>query len=936
MPTLTWNPVGDATSYIVTRDGTPVGSPAGTGFSDTSVPGEGAYAYRVIAVDGAGNQSAPSAAVSVTLDTTAPPAPSEAQTTGGSAAWTNAASVTITATAPGGSTLEHRTSTDAGATWSAAAAGASVVVSAEGETIVQFRALDAAGNASAWTPATPTDATTARIDRTAPSSPTGLTGGGATTTQPVIGWSAVNGIDRYSVRRDGVEVGTTSGTSFTDTALSAGGTYVYRVLAIDSAGNVSPPSSAVSVTYTPADVIPPNTTISAGAASPTNDSTPTFTLVASEPATFECSVNGGPWAACASPVTVGPLGDGAHTFAARARDDAGNLDASPAQSSLVVDTLAPPMPSLTATADTGIPLGAAIGRVFLTATTGGDAVRVVVTEGPRTVHDGASVTSLPDVVSDGVTHGYAAVAIDAAGNVSPTATASATTPDRTSPAQPAAPNGGGYPLALSWTPVADAAQYVVARDGATSVTSGTASATDAGALDAAAPPVPAGVSVNVLGSGLVALNWAAVTDAGTTYTMAVRAVDAIGNASPFSPGTPMTARSGLATYRVLLDGAPLVETVATAVDIEGLTPGTDHTLSLVAVDEAGNVSPASAPIALRIPADPSTAPRLRVSVSRAFVRPGVPVAFSAAVDGADAAGVSWVVEPGVRLEGSQVQHAYATAGRRTVRATVIGTGGQTASSVLEVIVDATPPTIDLASNGSRLTVTGRDADSGIERIEWTPESGGALRPLVNGAIPLTAGLNRITIRAIDRAGNISEMVHEAVGDTTAPRLTIRAPRMVVAARATVRVSLTDAGSGVAALEYGGRRLTRVPARLTVAAGRPVTVTAIDAAGNRSTARFTVRRAPSVPRRVTLVWNAREPRLAGAQRRLLRSVQMQLQTLRRLPARARPADRYTVRLSTTVATYQRRAGLRPTGTLDWRTRARIQRDLAKTTVVIRGR
>jgi PKD repeat protein len=842
----------------------------------------------------------------------------------------------ITGTPPSGATLEHRTSTDGGGVWSGPSAGAVATVTAAGETIVQFRAVDPAGNVSAWVPATAGAATTARIDRTAPAVPGGLTGAGVTSAQPVIGWIAVAGASGYRVLRDGVEVGTTAGTGFTDSALTAGGTYLYRVIALDEAGNASAPSAGVTAEFAPADVIPPNTTIASAPASPTMDPTPTIALSATEPATYECSVDSGPWTACATPVTIAALADGSHTIAARARDTAGNVDASPAQITLVVDTVAPPAPALTATADTSLPLGSAAGRVLLTMTGAGDAVRVVVTQGPRTVYDGASAVSVPDLVADGATHAYEAVGVDAAGNVSSSVTASATTPDRTPPAAPAGPNGAGYPLALTWTAVPDTAQYVLARDGTTALTTGTASATDAGALDAAAPPAPSGVSANVLGSGRVALSWAAVTDAGTAYTMAVQAVDAVGNASVFSPGTSLVARSGIATYSVLLDGSPLVDTVATSLDVDGLAAGSQHTLSLVAVDAAGNTSTASAPIVVTIPTDPSTAPRLRVSVDRAYARPGDAVTFTAALEGAGTGPVTWTLDSGVQLAGLQVQHTYSTAGRRMVRAVVSGSGGQTASSTVEVIVDATPPAMDLVLGGGRLAVTGSDAESGVQRIEWIPESGGAPRQLVNGGIPLKEGRNLITIRVIDRAGNVSEAVRELIGDTRAPALEIRAPAMVQKPRATVTLAVTDAGSGLAAVEYAGKRFTRVPARLTVTAGKPVTVTAIDVAGNRSVATFTVRRIPSAPKGARLTWVAGEPRLTGGSRTLLKSITMQLQALRKLPATMRPPDRYTRKLSVTVARYQRAARLRPTGIVDAATRARLARDLAKTTVVVRGR
>ena len=73
----------------------------------------------------------------------------------------------------------YRTSTNGGATWTAASPGSSLTVSAEGETLVQFRAADALGNVSSWAPSPAVAANTVRIDRTAPTAP-GAAGGGYT------------------------------------------------------------------------------------------------------------------------------------------------------------------------------------------------------------------------------------------------------------------------------------------------------------------------------------------------------------------------------------------------------------------------------------------------------------------------------------------------------------------------------------------------------------------------------------------------------------------------------------------------------------------------------------------------------------------------------------------------------------------------------------
>jgi CSLREA domain-containing protein len=90
------------------------------------------------------------------------------------------------------------------------------------------------------------------------------------------------------------------------------------------------------------DTTPPDTAITGGPSGPTNDSTPTFGFSSTESgSTFECSVDGGAFAACGSPHTTAPLGDGAHNFRVRATDSSGNLDQSPAERSFTVDTSPP-------------------------------------------------------------------------------------------------------------------------------------------------------------------------------------------------------------------------------------------------------------------------------------------------------------------------------------------------------------------------------------------------------------------------------------------------------------------------------------------------------------------------------------------------------------------------------------------------------------------
>ncbi|MET0832213.1 MAG: hypothetical protein ABWY62_07495, partial [Acidimicrobiia bacterium] len=86
-------------------------------------------------------------------------------------------------------------------------------------------------------------------DITPPTVPMGLTVQFASGSGVQLSWSASTddvGVDHYRIDRDGVEIGTSVTTSFTDVT-AAPGTRTYVVLAVDGAGNISAPSSSVAV-----------------------------------------------------------------------------------------------------------------------------------------------------------------------------------------------------------------------------------------------------------------------------------------------------------------------------------------------------------------------------------------------------------------------------------------------------------------------------------------------------------------------------------------------------------------------------------------------------------------------------------------------------------------------------------------------------------------
>jgi chitodextrinase len=115
-------------------------------------------------------------------------------------------------------------------------------------------AYDAAGNTSIQSSSA--SATTQASDTTAPTVPSGLTATAASSSAINLAWSAATdtvGVQGYQVFRNGVQIATVSGTSFTDSGLSAATTYAYTVSAYDAAGNTSAQSSSASATTLSSD-----------------------------------------------------------------------------------------------------------------------------------------------------------------------------------------------------------------------------------------------------------------------------------------------------------------------------------------------------------------------------------------------------------------------------------------------------------------------------------------------------------------------------------------------------------------------------------------------------------------------------------------------------------------------------------------------------------
>jgi Bacterial Ig-like domain len=104
------------------------------------------------------------------------------------------------------------------------------------------------------------------------------------------------------------------------------GQHAFSVRARDAVGNFSP---VVSHAWA-IDTTAPETTLASAPKAVTTAASATFTFSASEAGSFECRLDGAPFALCGSPKSYGGLGKGDHRFEVRAIDAAGNADAIPA------------------------------------------------------------------------------------------------------------------------------------------------------------------------------------------------------------------------------------------------------------------------------------------------------------------------------------------------------------------------------------------------------------------------------------------------------------------------------------------------------------------------------------------------------------------------------------------------------------------------------
>lgn len=420
-PTLNGTAAGNAT-VIIYENGMQVGTAQANAsgnwsFTPGSALSNGSHTWTATATDAAGNVSVASPGFTVIVDTTAPLAPvitqaiddvgtvtgplSNGQTTDDPLprlVGTSEPNATINIYE--GITLVGTTTADASGNWAVTLN----TTFPEGPHQFVARATDAAGNTS-----DPSSPFSLNIDLTPPAIPVLVNvvdDVGTTTTiasgqitndaQPTLSGTAEAG-STIKIYDNGVQIGSVTaadGTwSFTPTPALADGQHPLTITATDASGNTSDPTTpfVLNLDATPpnapiitsiVDDVGPNLGAIAGG-TPTNDTQPTLNGTAEANAvvriydgntlvgTVTADANGN-WTL---PQTSTILTNGQHNFTATATDSAGNTSAPSSISSVVVDTLAPNLPTTLAVITNGTHVtGIAEAGSTVTITTSGGTV----------------------------------------------------------------------------------------------------------------------------------------------------------------------------------------------------------------------------------------------------------------------------------------------------------------------------------------------------------------------------------------------------------------------------------------------------------------------------------------------------------------------------------------------------------------------------------
>ncbi|MBG5547313.1 BapA prefix-like domain-containing protein [Pseudomonas aeruginosa] len=844
-----------------------------------STPIANGTVVNVVAQDAAGNSSPPA---TVTVDSSAPPAPVINPSNGVVISGTAEAGATVTLTDAGGNPIGQVTA-DGSGNWSFTPG----TPLANG-TVIVATATDPTGNTG------PQAATT--VDAVAPPAPVIDPSNGTT-----ISGTAEAGAKVILTDGNGNPIGETTADgsgnwTFTPATPLANGTVVNAV-AQDPAGNTGPQGSTTVDAVAPNTPVvnPSNGNLLNGTAEP--GSTVTLTDGNGNPIGQTTADGSGNWS-----FTPGSQLPNGTVVNVTASDAAGNTSA---PATTTVDSSLPSIPQVDPSNGSVISGTADAGNTIIITDGNGNPIGQVTADGSGNwsftpgipLPDGtvvnvvarspSNVDSAPAVITvDGVAPAAPVIDPSNGTEISGTAEAGATvilTDGGGNPIGQATADGSGNWTFTPSTPLANGTVInAVAQDPAGN-TSGPASVT----VDAIAPPAPvinpsngvvisgtaeAGATVILtdgngnpigqvtadgsgnwsftpgtpLANGSV-INALAQDAAGNTSGPASTTVDSVAPATPVldpSNGTVISGTAEAGATVILTDGGgnPIGQATADGSGNWSFTPGTPLTngtvINAVAQDAAGNTSgPVSTTVDAVAPATPVIDPSNGVELS-GTAEPGVRVILT---DGngnpigqtlADGSG-NWTFTPGTPLANGTVVNAVAQ--------DPAGNTSGPASTTVDTVAPATP--VINASNGSVITGT---AEVGAKVIltdgngnpigETTADGGGNWTftpgtPLANGTV--------INAVAEDAAGNASGPASTTVDSVapSAPLLSISADGALLTGTAEpnsqVRIVVNGDTANPITVTVDGAGNFSLPFAPPLITGELIAGVAVDAAGNVS-------------------------------------------------------------------------------------------------------
>jgi fibronectin type 3 domain-containing protein len=267
--TVSWTAANGATGYELFRATDSTGQftnrvykGSDTSFTDTHLSPSTTYFYEVEATNPSGSSS-PSAPVSATTAAStggSPPSTPAGLTVGGATALSLAVSWTAASGATSYQVYRDTSSTGSFSTEVYNNSSTNFTDGSLSASTTYYYRVQATNNAGSSAFSAPASGTTTSAAPGVPSTPAGLTVGGATASSLAVSWTAASGATSYQVYRDtsstgsfSTEVYNNSSTNFTDGSLSASTTYYYKVQATNNAGSsaFSAPASGTTTSAAP-------------------------------------------------------------------------------------------------------------------------------------------------------------------------------------------------------------------------------------------------------------------------------------------------------------------------------------------------------------------------------------------------------------------------------------------------------------------------------------------------------------------------------------------------------------------------------------------------------------------------------------------------------------------------------------------------------------